>query len=811
KEQSVAVKYMLEGTKTELNPATSKSGKTGETVKLEAIDIDGYTKVAPTEVNYTFTAESNQEQIFYYTANEQSVAVKYMLEGTKTELNPATSKSGKTGEPVKLEAIDIAGYTKVAPTEVNYTFTAESNQEHIFYYTANEQSVVVKYLEEGSNRQLIDPITVTGVTDQTKELKAEEIPGYTALEPSKVEYKFSVGASGEHIFYYTANDLSVTVQYLEKGTERILKTADTVPGKMNQTTILQAAVIPGYTPEEESQEYFFHVESFPVITFYYTADKQVLTVKYMEQGTTNELAASTTVTGVTYGTVDLVAATVEGYTPTLTSDSYTFTAEENQTYIFNYIKNEVPNEDKKLIVNHLDGVTGAQLIAPEQLIGKQGDQITLTAGKLTVSGVTYRPEITSHVYTFTSEPVQEYNFKYFVYNEPVEKYDVNVFYVNRSTGEHLKAADLISGYEGQQLQLRAGDITVEIAVYNPDGGQTVTKVVYAPEQYNYLYTLTNSPEQSYTFYYNLKEDVQNVTVKYLEKGTNRVLAESQTLSGKVGSTIELKAKSINNYRALESSTSYKITEAAGQEYIFYYENTYTPPTVDPRPPVPPLPPKPPVLDLENHYNYIQGYPDGMIRPNQLINREEVATIFYRLMDDESRETYMKTTNTFSDVEATRWSNKYISTMQNAGIIEGYPDGSFHPFRSITRAEFAAIAARFDKLDERPNTMFSDISGHWAEKYIASAANKGWIKGYPDGTFKPDQYITRAEAMTFINSVLNRKVTTDGLHEDTIQWPDNLPGQWYYLDVLEATNHHEYAREEDETEIWDEVKPVRIYP
>ncbi|MGZ9586198.1 MucBP domain-containing protein, partial [Paenibacillus marinisediminis] len=136
--QIVTVKYMLDGTTTELKPSTSKDGKTGETVKLEAIDIDGYTKVAPTEVNYTFTAESNQEHIFYYTAKEQSVAVKYMLEGTKTELNPATSKSGKTGETVKLEAIDIDGYTKVAPTEVNYTFTAESNQEHIFYYTAKE-------------------------------------------------------------------------------------------------------------------------------------------------------------------------------------------------------------------------------------------------------------------------------------------------------------------------------------------------------------------------------------------------------------------------------------------------------------------------------------------------------------------------------------------------------------------------------------------------------------------------------------------------------------------------------------------------
>ncbi|BFH11640.1 hypothetical protein J6TS7_07400 [Paenibacillus dendritiformis] len=108
-------------------------------------------------------------------------------------------------------------------------------------------------------------------------------------------------------------------------------------------------------------------------------------------------------------------------------------------------------------------------------------------------------------------------------------------------------------------------------------------------------------------------------------------------------------------------------------------------------------------------------------------------------------------------------------------------------------------------------MFTDISRHWAEKYIVSAANKGWIKGYPDGTFKPNQYISRVEAMSFINNVLNRKVKTDGIHKDAKQWPDNTPDKWYYTDVLEATNHHEYHRDEDGFEVWDQVRPNQVYP
>jgi len=195
-----------------------------------------------------------------------------------------------------------------------------------------------------------------------------------------------------------------------------------------------------------------------------------------------------------------------------------------------------------------------------------------------------------------------------------------------------------------------------------------------------------------------------------------------------------------------------------------------------------------ILDMDHHFAYIIGYPDGYVRPEQNISREEVATIFFRLLKEDARNSLLKDTNNFSDVESTRWSNNAISTMAGYGTINGYEDGTFKPGQAITRAEFVAMTARFYDL-ETAEVTFTDISEHWAEAYIASAAAKGWINGYEDGTFRPDQNITRAEAMTIVNHLLNRKVDAEGLHADAVQWADNIEGAWYYYDVLEATNSH----------------------
>lgn len=217
------------------------------------------------------------------------------------------------------------------------------------------------------------------------------------------------------------------------------------------------------------------------------------------------------------------------------------------------------------------------------------------------------------------------------------------------------------------------------------------------------------------------------------------------------------------------------------------------------------------LEKSDHFAYVIGYPEGDVRPLNSITREEVAMIFYRLLTDESRSSLLSDENTFNDMAGHEWSNRAISTLSNAGIIKGYPDGTFKPSNSITRAEFATIAAKFDSLDLSSESRMTDIFGHWAEKYITSAEIKGWVKGYPDSMFKPEQFITRAEAMTLINNVLGRKVLKENIYPEAMFWQDITEGDWYFENVMEATNSHDYLYEEDGDELWTGMKANKVWP
>mgnify|MGYP001043796674 CR=1 FL=1 len=217
-----------------------------------------------------------------------------------------------------------------------------------------------------------------------------------------------------------------------------------------------------------------------------------------------------------------------------------------------------------------------------------------------------------------------------------------------------------------------------------------------------------------------------------------------------------------------------------------------------------------VLNKEIHFNYVIGYTDGTIRPSNNISRAEVATIFFRLLTDEARTQYDKTTSSFSDIKDGAWCCRAVSTLTNMGIIKGYTDGTFRPNADITRAELATIIARFAKLDVNTKT-FSDITGHWAQKSIELAAGNGWINGYTDGTFRPNKSIIRAETFAMINRVLDRQ--TENVSDllptsDMNMWSDNLnENAWYYKDVQEATNYHKCDRVGDSVyEKWTEKVP-----
>ena len=230
------------------------------------------------------------------------------------------------------------------------------------------------------------------------------------------------------------------------------------------------------------------------------------------------------------------------------------------------------------------------------------------------------------------------------------------------------------------------------------------------------------------------------------------------------------------------------------------------------------------LDLKNHYGYIIGYPVDYytgkpttdqtkkpVRPEGKITRAEVATIYFRMLTDENRAANWNQVSGFSDVKRSAWYNNAISTLTKAGILKGYEDGTFQPDGYITRAEFATIAIRFFSGVYEGEDLFPDIKGHWAEDYINNAANKGLVKGYEDGTFGPDRYITRAEAVTLVNRTLNRHPHNDGLHQDMLRWPDNMDtSKWYYADMQEATNSHEPDKDKTtaDKEYWGKMLPIR---
>lgn len=211
---------------------------------------------------------------------------------------------------------------------------------------------------------------------------------------------------------------------------------------------------------------------------------------------------------------------------------------------------------------------------------------------------------------------------------------------------------------------------------------------------------------------------------------------------------------------------------------------------------------PALLNGSNHFAYVVGYKDGNVRPQGNITRAETAAIFFRLLKEEVRSENLSKHNDFADVTEDSWYNTAVSTMAGMNILKGRTANSFVPQAPITRAEFAAICARFDSGRAEENSGFTDISGHWAEKEIERAATLGWVSGYTDGSFHPDAPITRAEAMTLINRVLCRMPETKAdLLDSMTKWPDNQPGAWYYLAVQEATNSHTYEQKDSKYETW----------
>ena len=308
-----------------------------------------------------------------------------------------------------------------------------------------------------------------------------------------------------------------------------------------------------------------------------------------------------------------------------------------------------------------------------------------------------------------------------------------------------------------------------------------------------------------TLTYEKRTDL-SYTVHYYLMGTTKKVADDKTVDGQTfNAVVKEEAIRISGYRVYGNSVK-SITIGTGtNEIIFYYTRASRPST-----------PSKPTLNTGDHYAYVMGYPDGTVRPNGSITRAEVSAILFRLLSDKTRDEYFTTESSFTDVKAGAWYNNSIATLEKAGVIvDTAKGGAFRPNEAITRAELAAMLAQFSDAKPVKGVKFSDVSAeHWAYEAIAIAAKMGWIEGYPDGTFRPDATITRAEMMTLVNRALER-VPSDEDHllskRVMLTFPDCKSGDWFYIAVQEATNSHTYERaatEKNGDEQWTALRANR---
>ena len=376
-----------------------------------------------------------------------------------------------------------------------------------------------------------------------------------------------------------------------------------------------------------------------------------------------------------------------------------------------------------------------------------------------------------------------------------------------------------------ELTLKVGDKTYNGTESTSDANGTT--YTFGSTEYKVTYTAKNgdTPAQ---FTWNINEDVYagtEVTLSYKLKLTNPKTGTYGVTDLNGDGKVDGTDTAVDPNKALytnESATLYKDANTKLAEFpkpsVFYTVSSGSSGSHSGG--------SRPSLNTKDHYGYIIGYPVDYytgqpttdqtkkpVRPEGKITRAEVATIYFRMLTDESRTKFWSQSSGYSDVKTGDWFNNAVSTLSKAGIIAGYEDGSFRPNGYITRAEFATIAARFFDVTYNGKDLFPDISGHWAKDYINQAANKGFVNGYEDGTFKPDRNITRAEAVTLVNRTLDRHPDKNHFTKDMLVWPDNMDQtKWYYADMQEATNSHTYQMKEnsDKTkyENWTKTLPIR---
>ena len=556
-----------------------------------------------------------------------------------------------------------------------------------------------------------------------------------------------------------------------------------------------------------------------------TADQYSYTINYLDKDTNKPIKEAST-NPAAYGEVIKVEEKVipiDGYSFSYADPKEKLTiGTENNVINLYYTKNSYSYK-----INYVDKVTGKNIIDPEE------DTLTITdkiyvveKGKAKLKDPEFKD------YEYDSADLDEITVT--DPKNPNKVYEATVYYTKKAEEvEKFKVYYYVDGKLYHESEEKAGD-TVDVLAKLRDKTNYTFKGWYleSPEDLTIRFGRFTMPKEDVVFYGYYEFD--SIDIPIIKDGYIRIeknLIAPNDFSGSTVFTFDIYKDGNDDddyyttvkvaagdfekikvptgvyyiyevdaeeegYTLISASDAQnnRIVVEGGKTRTVTFKNVYT---------------EEAKLETEDHFGYIIGYPDGTVKPQGNITRAEIATIFFRLLTDDARDYYWSQTNDFTDVSADDWFNNAISTLANAGILSGYEDGSFRPNAAITRAELVKIAVSFYDSDAAEDSGFSDVEGHWADMFINAAYGRGFISGYGDGTFKPDQAVTRAEAMKIINRTLDRHPDADHLLRGMITFSDNMDKDaWYYAEVQEATNSHEYEWTSYELEDWTELLPIR---
>ena len=748
------------------------------TVKHDTLEydaVDGLVEGSLQKVAGGYQTGSGQHYDTAYTCTLSGAKFAQLYSGKTTD-TPAGSGVAHTLKTPETIACTV--YWN--PIEGKWVATKETS---VIQTTHAEYTVTFKYQVNGysdKTQTVVAGSTVTKPADERREGYTLE-GWYETADCTGEKFNFSTPINANKILYakWTAKQVPYTIRHRDKDTNETVAPDTTGTGAYGEKiTLTPKTDIADYVPAEGNPQYSWlmsevgniftlrYVKLFTV-SFDCHMDGMTIAAKTVQRNAKVTSPGTLTRTGYAFG----------GWYKNL-SDAAAYDFDTPVTESFTLHAKWTPRTDIPYTVKYLEEGTNKELHAAKTGTGTFNTTVQVTAEA--ISGYTL---VGSSPRGLKLENVSSNELIFYYTKDPV-KVSYTVHYYEQGTTTKVAADKIVNN-------VNAGTEVTEDAI-SVTGYTTA-----APTQQKLNLSATGTNE--IIFYYTKNVGTQVAyTIRYLKESTGEALLPAYSGTGVVGNSLTVTAPAIDGYTAL-APTSYTITlnaEAAKNIITFYYrEATSTIPAGEPAKEPFNKNANPRQLNRDDHFAYIKGYPDGTVRPEASLTRAEAAAILYRVMEKSCVERFHAESSSFRDVPDGKWYTTYVATLEKAGVIVDSKDGNFRPNDAITRAELASMLAQFANVTGG-TTSFSDVPAtHWAADYIAAAVRSGWIQGYPDGTFRPEQTIKRAEMTAMVNRALGRDPqSASDLLEGMKTWKDNAdPTAWFYLDIQEAANGHTYAR------------------